>query len=47
MAKYFSGFLVDRTNKKYMWLRVKIPTMVTKALIPDDEVLGLDLHDVS
>jgi hypothetical protein len=29
-----------------MWLRVKIPTMVTKALIPDDEVVGPDLHDI-
>ena len=46
MAKYFYGFLVDRTNTKYMQLGVKNPTMATKTLIQDDEVLGPDLHDV-
>jgi hypothetical protein len=45
-GKYFFDFLVDKTNKNYMWLRVKDPTMATKALIPDDEVLSPDLHDV-
>jgi hypothetical protein len=29
-----------------MWLRVKNPTVATEASIPDDEVLGPDLHDV-
>jgi hypothetical protein len=36
MAKIFYGFLVDRTNTKYMYLRVKNPTVATEALIPDD-----------
>jgi len=40
-TKYFCGFLVDRTNTKIYVAKGKNPTVATKALIPDDEVVVL------